>query len=62
MATKNDITGDSLISRGANEAYLSNYDKIFRKGNPDKEKENGSTKRPNSERENKEADSSQPAS
>lgn len=39
MATKNDITGDSLVSRGANKAYLDNYDLIFRrKGNPDKEK------------------------
>ena len=43
MATKNDITGDSLISRGASKAYLDNYDLIFRrKGNPEKEKENGS--------------------
>ena len=41
MATKNDITGDSLVSRGASKAYLDNYDLIFRrKGNPDKEKEN----------------------
>ena len=40
MATKNDITGDALVSRGANEAYLNNYDLIFRrKGNPDKEEE-----------------------
>jgi len=43
MATKNDITGDALISRGANEAYLSNYDRIFRKGNPKAEDKNGST-------------------
>ena len=44
MATKNEITGDSLISRGASKAYLDNYDLIFRrKGNPEKEKENGST-------------------
>ena len=44
MATKNDITGDALVSRGANKAYLDNYDLIFRrKGNPEKEKENGST-------------------
>ena len=61
MATTNPITGDSLISRGASKAYLDNYDLIFRrKGNPEKEEENGSTKRPNSERENKEADSSDP--
>ena len=44
MATRNDITGDSLISRGSNKAYLDNYDLIFRrKGNPEKEKKNGST-------------------
>ena len=40
MATKNDITGDSLISRGASKAYLDNYDLIFRKGNPKKEEKN----------------------
>lgn len=39
MATKNDITGDALVSRGANEAYLNNYDKIFRKEKPQEEKE-----------------------
>jgi hypothetical protein len=44
MATKNDITGDMLISRLPSEAYKNNYDLIFRrKGNPEKEKENGST-------------------
>ena len=43
MATRNDITGDALVSRGASKAYLDNYDLIFRrKGNPEKEKENGS--------------------
>ena len=41
MATKNDITGDSLISRGSNKAYLDNYDLIFRKGNPKEEEEDG---------------------
>lgn len=41
MATRNDITGDALISRGASKAYLDNYDLIFRrKGNPEKEEEN----------------------
>ena len=30
MATKNDITGDALISR-TSEAYRDNYDKIFGK-------------------------------
>ena len=44
MATKNDITGDSLISRGSNKAYLDNYDLIFRKGNP-KEEEEGFSQR-----------------
>ena len=39
MATKKDITGDALISRGANEAYLSNYDRIFRKEKPQEEKQ-----------------------
>ena len=42
MATKNDITGDALVSRGASKAYLDNYDLIFRKGNPKKEEEDGS--------------------
>ena len=41
MATKNDVTGDMLISRVPSEAYKNNYDLIFRrKGNPEKEKEN----------------------
>ena len=46
MATKNDITGDALVSRMPSQAYKDNYDRIFRKGNPDKEKENGSTTQP----------------
>ena len=33
MATKNDITGDALVSRGASKAYLDNYDLIFKKKN-----------------------------
>lgn len=41
MATRNDITGDALVSRGASKAYLDNYDLIFRKGNPKKEEEDG---------------------
>ena len=32
MATKNDITGDSLISKTNSEAYRNNYDLIFGKG------------------------------
>lgn len=31
MAAKNDITGDSIQTRGTSEAYLNNYDLIFRK-------------------------------
>lgn len=30
MATKNDITGDSLISKKPTDAYRDNYDAIFR--------------------------------
>ena len=37
MATHNDITGDALVSRQANENYRSNYDRIFGKK---KEKQN----------------------
>jgi hypothetical protein len=40
MATTNDVTGDMLISRVPSEAYKNNYDAIFRKGNPEKEKQN----------------------
>ena len=41
MATKNDVTGDMLISRVPSEAYKDNYDLVFRrKGNSEKEKEN----------------------
>ena len=59
MATKNDITGDSLISRGSNKAYLDNYDLIFRrKGNPEKEKENGSTIEPTAHRDGEAKDTS----
>lgn len=31
MATHNDITGDALVSRQANDNYRNNYDKIFGK-------------------------------
>jgi hypothetical protein len=31
MATKNDITGDSLVSKTNSKAYEDNYDKIFGK-------------------------------
>jgi len=33
VATKNDITGDSLITKAANENYRNNYDLIFGKKN-----------------------------
>lgn len=29
--SKNDITGDSIITRGSSQAYRDNYDSIFRK-------------------------------
>jgi hypothetical protein len=31
MAAKNDITGDSIQTRGTSRAYLNNYDLIFGK-------------------------------
>jgi hypothetical protein len=62
MATKNDITGDALVSRNATKAYLDNYDLIFRrKGNPEKEKENGSTIEPTTPRHGESKNTSQSA-
>ena len=46
MTAKNDITGHLLMTKAPSQAYKDNYDRIFRKGNPDKEKENGSTTQP----------------
>ena len=46
MATKNDITGDALVSRMPSQAYKDNYDRIFRKGNPDKEKQDETQQQP----------------
>ena len=40
MATKNDITGDSLISR-TSEAYRNNYDAIFGKKEKNNDKRTG---------------------
>lgn len=37
MATKNDITGDALITKVSNENYRNNYDLIF--GKKDQKKE-----------------------
>lgn len=34
MATRNDVTGDSLVSHPASEDYRNNYDEIFRKTVP----------------------------
>lgn len=34
MATKNDITGDSIKTRGPSKAYEDNYDRIFGKKEP----------------------------
>lgn len=34
MATKNDITNDSLITKASSEAYRNNYDLIFKKKEP----------------------------
>jgi hypothetical protein len=31
MSTKNDITGDSIISKAPSKAFEENYDRIFRK-------------------------------
>lgn len=31
MAAKNDITGDSIQTRGSSDAYRNNFDLIFRK-------------------------------
>jgi len=30
MTAKNDVTGDSIISKPPNDAYLNNYERIFR--------------------------------
>lgn len=33
MATRNDITGDALISKASTDSYRDNYDRIFGKKN-----------------------------
>lgn len=38
MAAKNDITGDSIRTKGASKKYLDNYDKIFGKNQKLKQK------------------------
>lgn len=37
MASHNEITGDALVSRQANENYRSNYDRIFGKKKENKD-------------------------
>lgn len=43
MTTKNEITGDSLITRASSEAYRSNWDKIFGKKKDKQEQEKALT-------------------
>lgn len=50
MAEKNDVTGDMLISRLPSEAYKNNYDLVFPKEKPQKEKENEQKKSDESEK------------
>lgn len=38
MAAKNDITGDSIRTKGTSKKYLDNYDKIFGKNQKLKQK------------------------
>ena len=44
MATHNDITGDALVSRTANNNYRDNYDAIFRKNRAQKVADNAGSK------------------
>jgi flagellar hook assembly protein FlgD len=39
MATKNDVTGDSIQTKVSSKAYLDNYDAIFGKNQKMKQKE-----------------------
>lgn len=41
MATKNDITGDALITKVSNDNYRNNYDLIFGKKKKEEGKEDG---------------------
>ena len=41
MATTNDITGDKLITKAANDNYRDNYDRIFGKKNVQKQETTG---------------------
>lgn len=44
MATKNDVTGDSLITKASSEAYRNNYDLIFKKKEPVSEEQDKAMK------------------
>ena len=46
MTAKNDITGHLLMTKAPSQAYKDNYDRIFRKGNPDKEKQDETQQQP----------------
>ena len=50
MAAKNDITGDSIQTRGTTEAYRDNYDLIF--GKKDKNADKKETENTNDQLEN----------
>ena len=46
MTAKNDITGHLIMTKAPSQAYKDNYDRIFRKGNPDKEKQDENQQQP----------------
>ena len=54
MATKNDVTGDSIRSRTSNKAYRDNWDRIFGK----KKETRGRTERGKNNLRNKQQQSS----
>lgn len=45
MAAKNDITGDSLVSKSSNEKFRSEWDRIFGKKKETQESENKEEKK-----------------
>ena len=45
MATTNDITGDKLITKAANDNYRDNYERIFGKKNVQKQKTTGDSEK-----------------
>ena len=44
MAARNDITGDSLITKASSDAYRDNWDRIFGKKKPQEEGEESDEK------------------